>query len=148
MLTVHSRPESDAWRSSWIDGSATFTTVLSSMIMKRAKHIAASVHQRRLPSFRRMPCVNGPSSFAAARARPEAPPPRGDRDELGAAVAGVLDPADLPPLDQHVHGAAGGRERENQVIGERREGDRVRVVEDPEDLHLAERQARRVDGAE
>ena len=34
-----------------MDGSATFTTVLSSMIMNRAKHIAASVHQRRLSSL-------------------------------------------------------------------------------------------------
>jgi hypothetical protein len=42
-----------------MDGSATFTTVLSSMIMKRAKHIAASVHQRRLPSLRRMRSVIG-----------------------------------------------------------------------------------------
>ena len=54
MLTVHSSAGSDAPSSFWIDGSATFTTVLSSMIMKSAKHIAASVHQRRLPSFRRM----------------------------------------------------------------------------------------------
>ena len=30
--------------SRWIDGSATFTTVLSSMIMKSAKHMAESVH--------------------------------------------------------------------------------------------------------
>src|SRR5207248_2021969 len=53
-LTVHSRLERLAPRSFWIDGSATFTTVLSSMIMNRAKHIAASVHHLRLPSFRRM----------------------------------------------------------------------------------------------
>src|SRR5437764_6337592 len=43
-----------ACRSRWIDGSATFTTVLSSMIMNRAKHMAASVHHLRLPSCRRM----------------------------------------------------------------------------------------------
>src|SRR5437764_15273650 len=53
-LTVHSRLERLAPRSFWIDGSATFTTVLSSMIMNRAKHIAASGHHVRLPSFRRM----------------------------------------------------------------------------------------------
>src|SRR3954470_2831431 len=52
-LTVHSRPEMLAPRSFWIDGSATFTTVLSSMIMNRAKHMAASVHHLRLPSCRR-----------------------------------------------------------------------------------------------
>src|SRR3954451_24835526 len=53
-LTVHSRLEMLAPRSFWIDGSATFTTVLSSMIMNSAKHMAASVHHLRLPSFRRM----------------------------------------------------------------------------------------------
>src|SRR4051812_32491432 len=52
-LTVHSRLERLAPRSFWIDGSATFTTVLSSMIMNRAKHMAASVHHLRLPSFSR-----------------------------------------------------------------------------------------------
>jgi hypothetical protein len=64
-FTVHSRPETVAPRSSWIDGSATFTTVLSSMIMNSAKHMAASVHQRRFPSWRRRraviwgPCMGG-----------------------------------------------------------------------------------------
>src|SRR3954452_24705554 len=53
-LTVHSSDEIDAWRSRWIEGSATFTTVLSSMIMNSAKHMAASVHHLRLSSFRRM----------------------------------------------------------------------------------------------
>ena len=43
-LTVHSSAASEACRSRWIDGSATFTTVLSSMIMNSAKHIAPSVH--------------------------------------------------------------------------------------------------------
>src|SRR5213076_1408015 len=52
-LTVHSSEEMDACRSRWIDGSATFTTVLSSMIMNSAKHIAARVHHLRLPSCRR-----------------------------------------------------------------------------------------------
>src|SRR3954468_20816044 len=41
----------EAPRSRWIEGRATFTTVLSSMIMNSAKHIAPSVHQRRLPSW-------------------------------------------------------------------------------------------------
>src|SRR4051794_34714952 len=52
-LTVHSRLDRLAPRSFWIDGSATFTTVLSSMIMNSAKHMAASVHHLRLPSCRR-----------------------------------------------------------------------------------------------
>src|SRR3954447_11652690 len=49
-LTVHSRPLIEECRSFWIDGSATFTTVLSSMIMNSAKHIAPRVHQRRFSS--------------------------------------------------------------------------------------------------
>ena len=62
-LTVHSRAESDASKSRWIDGSATFTTVLSSMIMNSAKHIAPSVHQRRLSSERRSRSVMGRDPF-------------------------------------------------------------------------------------
>src|SRR5207253_2485006 len=53
-LTVHSSDEMLACRSRWIGGSATFTTVLSSMIMNSAKHMAASVHHLRLCSVRRM----------------------------------------------------------------------------------------------
>src|SRR3954462_9143898 len=65
-LNVHSRLERFAPRSFWIDGSATFTTVLSSMIMNSAKHMAASVHHLRLPSFRRMRSGTGgvPSGHA------------------------------------------------------------------------------------
>ena len=37
-------------RSRWIDGSATFTTVLSSMIMNSPNDTAASVHHFRLSS--------------------------------------------------------------------------------------------------
>src|SRR5436190_3191632 len=43
-MTVHSSEANDAWRSRWIDGNATFTTVLSSISMNSAKHIAPSVH--------------------------------------------------------------------------------------------------------
>jgi len=56
---VHSRDESDASKLRWIDGSATFTTVLSSITMNSAKHMAASVHQRRFSSERRMRWVTG-----------------------------------------------------------------------------------------
>src|SRR5947209_11316418 len=45
-FSVHSSADSEACRSRWIDGSDTFTTVLSSITMNSAKHIAASVHQR------------------------------------------------------------------------------------------------------
>jgi hypothetical protein len=49
-LTVHSSSERPMPRSRWIDGSATFTTVLSSMIMKRANASAPSVHHLRFSS--------------------------------------------------------------------------------------------------
>src|SRR5438093_4899488 len=43
-LMTHSISDAPMWRSFWIDGSATFTTVLSSMIMNRPTATAASVH--------------------------------------------------------------------------------------------------------
>src|SRR3954468_15439055 len=48
--TVHSSSDVLIPRSALIAGSATFTTVLSSMIMKRAKQSAPNVHQRRFSS--------------------------------------------------------------------------------------------------
>ena len=50
-----SSDEIEACRSLWIDGSATFMTVLSNMIMNRAKHIAASVHHLAFASVIRCP---------------------------------------------------------------------------------------------
>ena len=46
-VTTHSSCESDMPRSRSIDGSATFTTVLSSMIMKSPSETAPSVHHLR-----------------------------------------------------------------------------------------------------
>ena len=46
----------------WIDGSATLVTVLSSITMNSAKHIAASVHQRRFSSVMRMPRLSLPDA--------------------------------------------------------------------------------------
>ena len=43
-LTTHSSSEMPMCRSRWIDGSATFTIVLSSMIMKSPNETAPSVH--------------------------------------------------------------------------------------------------------
>ena len=43
-LTTHSSSEMPMFRSRWIDGSATFTIVLSSMIMKSPNETAPSVH--------------------------------------------------------------------------------------------------------
>ena len=50
-LTVHSRLLIETFRSRWIEGRATFTTVLSSITMNSAKHIAPSVNQRRLSAW-------------------------------------------------------------------------------------------------
>ena len=49
-VTTHSSSESEMCRSCSIAGSATFTTVLSSMIMNRPKATAASVHHFRFSS--------------------------------------------------------------------------------------------------
>src|SRR5262245_33141506 len=49
-------------RSFWIDGSATFTTVLSSMIMKRPTATATSVHHLRFSGAKSrvfMPRIHG-----------------------------------------------------------------------------------------
>ena len=46
-VTIHSSSDVFRCRSSWIVGSATFTTVLSSMIMKRPNETANSVHHLR-----------------------------------------------------------------------------------------------------
>jgi hypothetical protein len=46
-VTIHSSSEIPTWRSRSIEGSATFTTVLSSMIMNRPNDTAASVHHLR-----------------------------------------------------------------------------------------------------
>ncbi len=49
-VTIHSSSDRSAWRSAAIDGSATLTTVLSSMIMKSPNATAASVHHLRVSS--------------------------------------------------------------------------------------------------
>ena len=62
-MTIHSSDSIETWRSRWIDGSATFTTVLSSMIMNRPNDTAASVHHLRFSCARirafigSLPCV-------------------------------------------------------------------------------------------
>src|ERR1700729_3484980 len=62
-LTVHSSEDRVAWRSRWIEGRATFTTVLSSMIMNSAKHIAPRVI--RLRSEHSL-CQGGSDPFGSA----------------------------------------------------------------------------------
>ncbi len=47
-MTIHSSSERPTPRSRWIAGRATFTTVLSSMIMKSPSATAASVHHFRV----------------------------------------------------------------------------------------------------
>ena len=56
------------WRSRWIDGSATFTIVLSSMIMKRPMATAPSVHHLRFSDL--APCsteLSFPSQWQVSR---------------------------------------------------------------------------------
>ena len=59
-MIVHSRFSGVVLRSRWIDGSATFTTVLSSMIMKSAKHMAASVHHLWFARSSRLAFIRSP----------------------------------------------------------------------------------------
>src|SRR3954452_2720190 len=56
-------------RSALIAGSATFTTVLSSMIMKRAKQSAPNVHQRRFSSAKILARTAPPTGRKLARTR-------------------------------------------------------------------------------
>ena len=49
-VTIHSSSERPMCRSRWIEGSATFTTVLSSMIMNSPNETAASVNHLRVSS--------------------------------------------------------------------------------------------------
>src|SRR5881394_2701922 len=51
---THSSSEIVMCRSFWIDRSATFTTVLSSMIMKSPNETATSVHHLRCSSSRKL----------------------------------------------------------------------------------------------
>src|SRR3954454_23916177 len=117
-----------ACRSRWIEGSATFTTVLSSMIMNSAKHIAASVHHLRLSSFRRIRSgmarhdrfqgvrerralrwLEGGHQFGNALDTKLGQPPDqlvrlgSGADGLGAAVVGALDARHEAALQEAVH---------------------------------------------
>ena len=59
-VTIHSSEEIDMCRLRWIDGSATFTIVLSSMIMKRPKATAASVHHFLFSSAKMRALIRAP----------------------------------------------------------------------------------------
>ena len=157
-LTVHSSADSDAPKSFWIEGSATFTAVLSSITMKRAKLIAPSVHQRRLCSDRRSRSVMGRRSFrrwggerrAARCARARGAPRRTRRAPLSraaidaaehlaargeqgheprAAVAGALAARDVAALDEAVDRARHRRERHREVAGDVLDGQSRRARE-------------------
>src|ERR1700754_1915639 len=105
---VHSNALSEASKLRWIDGSATFTTVLSSITMNSAKHIAASVHQRRFSSDRRSRSVTGLDPFHDGEQRGEKGVPLAarelvdEREQRGLASA-------AEPLDDL---AAGARQRD------------------------------------
>ena len=64
-MTIHCSSESPVPRSSWIAGSATFTTVLSSMIMKSPKETAASVHHLRRASEKIARAMKFPSAYVS-----------------------------------------------------------------------------------
>ncbi|GAA4634950.1 hypothetical protein GCM10023196_078530 [Actinoallomurus vinaceus] len=44
---IHCRPETEAWRSRWIEGRATFTIVLSRPTMNRLMQQIARISRRR-----------------------------------------------------------------------------------------------------
>ena len=56
-MTTHSSDDTFTFRSFWIDGSATFTTVLSSMIMNSPNATATSVHHFRCSSSRKLATI-------------------------------------------------------------------------------------------
>src|SRR5213595_802647 len=97
-------------RSLRIDGSATFTTVLSSMIMKRPTATAASVHHFRFSAVKSRALTSGrlenPVPFARGRLHLDADP-RGRRerqpDSAGATPRGRA----LPRPPSHLHRGAG-----------------------------------------
>jgi hypothetical protein len=64
--TIHSSSERPTPRSSWIDGNATFTTVLSSMIMKSPNETAASVHHLRFSPWNSFGLIRQSSSSLAS----------------------------------------------------------------------------------
>src|SRR5256885_7431835 len=120
-------------RSRWIAGSATFTTVLSSMIMKRAKQRAPSVHHFRFSSAKILARIRGKLAgtsltVKAARlgfpgdGRRLEPDPRGAR-------AGERRPADAHARVRRLPGAAallaGGS---GAVLGRGRRGHGARVL--------------------
>ena len=101
-------------RSFSIDGSATFTTVLSSMIMKRPKATAASVHHF-LFSSAKMPCSHSNSRLAStklvgAKLAERIRVPQGVRLHLealgGARRARERDAAAAPPRSRELRRAA------------------------------------------
>ena len=65
-VTTHWSSEVEIWRSSWIEESATKTTVLSSMIMKRPKATAPSVHHLRFSSAKIRARTIGPFGLVSA----------------------------------------------------------------------------------
>ena len=65
--TTHSSSDSDMCSDRRIDGSATFTTVLSSMIMKRPTETAASVHHFLFSGVTRRALIRSPSLKVSAR---------------------------------------------------------------------------------
>src|SRR3954452_1220344 len=164
---VHSRADREALKLRWMEGSATFTTVLSSITMASAKHMANSVHQRRLSSVSRSRSVTSGDPFddgeecgveAVPLVRRELVPERlerleacadhpvddgaadvGERDEPRAPVRGGLAARDVAPLDEPVDRPGGGWERQAEAGGDVLDGVLAAVIEQEQHLHLGER---------
>src|SRR4051794_8851984 len=175
-LIVHSSDDSEASKLRWIDGSATLTTVLSSITMNSAKHMAASVHQRRFSSESRSRSVTGLDPFDDGEQRSEevvplvgrdlghervegrqarAREPIDDlaavvrqRDEARAAILGGFAACDETTLDEPVDRPGGGGEGQAEVGGDLLDGVLAAVLEQEQHLHLRERGTQLVDDPE
>src|SRR3981189_3018743 len=112
-----------------MEGSATFTTVLSSRIMNSAKHIAPRVHQRALASriaarraVKRSSARGGtrrpPAARAAGPARRPAARGRRGADALHPSVLFVLAALHVSALMQAVDDPAGRRYGHHEVRGD------------------------------
>src|SRR5205807_815325 len=108
-LMVHCSVSTLPPRSRWIDGSAVTTTSVSSVTMKYATAVTATVSGcRPPPAGAAAACRTGASSVLMSRARRCGRDGRGDRDQLT-----ELDPAALV----QVRAAGGLGERVLQVRG-------------------------------
>src|SRR5262249_15963464 len=132
-VTIHSSSDTLSPSERCIVGSATFTIVLSSMIMKRPNATATSVHHFLFSSAKSLALMSSPSLLALTKlVRPSLPPanlgvkPLRLRDHC----EGVCPPyarGDASPRDPCLRGGGGARRRRpldrQPVSGRARRGD-------------------------